>query len=163
MAGNSPAAAAAWILAALGVTACSPDTAQSENPSDNQPSAACAPETSMSDLKSTVLAEGEGAPIGNGQSAVVHYTGWLYDTTAPDNKGKQFDSSRERGQPFSFKVGAGRVIKGWDLGVCGMKVGDRRLLVIPPELGYGSRAAGGVIPANSTLLFDVELLAIDPR
>ena len=111
-------------------------------------------------LKYLLLAEGAGAAIEAGQSAMVHYTGWLYDQSLADGKGKKFDSSRDRGQPFSFPLGAGRVIKGWDLGVAGMKVGERRMLMIPAELGYGSRGAGGAIPPNADLLFDVELLGI---
>ncbi|MDE1941794.1 MAG: FKBP-type peptidyl-prolyl cis-trans isomerase [Betaproteobacteria bacterium] len=104
--------------------------------------------------------------IGNGRAAhsgdmvVVHYSGWLYDPTEPGNKGAKFDSSVDRGQPFSFRLGMGQVIRGWDEGVAGMKVGGQRTLVIPPELGYGSRGAGNVIPPNATLLFDVELLEI---
>jgi FKBP-type peptidyl-prolyl cis-trans isomerase len=94
--------------------------------------------------------------------AIVHYTGWLHDPAARDLRGKQFDSSRERGQPFSFPVGAGRVIRGWDQGVPGMKVGGIRQLVIPPSLAYGARSIGnGLIPPNSTLLFEVELLAVE--
>jgi len=118
------------------------------------------PETAMTEMQTTELAPGAGEAIVKGQSAVVHYTGWLYDPEAPDHKGTKFDSSRDRGQPFTFSVGAGRVIKGWDVGVDGMKVGGRRLLVIPASMGYGERGAGGIIPPNATLLFDVELLAI---
>jgi FKBP-type peptidyl-prolyl cis-trans isomerase len=107
-------------------------------------------------------AVGTGAPIAAGQVAVVHYTGWLYVPAAPEQKGEKFDSSRDRGDPFRFTIGAGQVIKGWDDGVAGMQVGGRRRLVIPAELGYGERGAGGgVIPPNATLLFDVELLAIE--
>jgi FKBP-type peptidyl-prolyl cis-trans isomerase len=107
------------------------------------------------------LATGEGAVIQAGQTAIVHYTGWLYDASAPDKKGRKFDSSRDRNQPFSFSLGAGEVIQGWDEGVAGMRAGGRRLLTIPPSMAYGSAGAGGVIPGNATLVFDVELLAID--
>jgi FKBP-type peptidyl-prolyl cis-trans isomerase len=90
----------------------------------------------------------------------VHYTGWLFAADAPDNKGRKFDSSLDRREPFDFRVGAGQVIAGWDQGVAGMQVGQQRRLVIPAELGYGARGAGGVIPGGATLVFDVELLEI---
>jgi FKBP-type peptidyl-prolyl cis-trans isomerase FkpA len=106
------------------------------------------------------LAPGNGAEIKSGQNALVHYTGWLYDAAAPENKGQKFDSSVDRNEPFEFPVGAGMVIKGWDEGVVGMKVGGKRRLVIPPEMGYGARGAGGVIPPGATLVFDVELVEI---
>ena len=108
----------------------------------------------------TELSDGAGAAVANGQTAVVHYTGWLYDAAAAENKGRKFDSSHDHGEPFAFEVGAGEVIRGWDLGVAGMKVGGRRRLVVPAELGYGARGAGGVIPCGATLVFDVELVAI---
>ena len=103
---------------------------------------------------------GTGAEAQSGRVVTVHYTGWLYDQTRPDHKGNKFDSSRDRNEPFSFNLGAGEVIRGWDEGVAGMKVGGRRTLTIPPDMGYGARGAGGVIPPNATLLFDVELLEI---
>ncbi len=103
---------------------------------------------------------GTGATAVAGKTVFVHYTGWLFDAAAPDNKGRKFDSSRDRGQPFSFPLGEGYVIQGWDKGVEGMQVGGQRTLTIPPELGYGARGAGGVIPPNATLVFDVELLDV---
>ena len=104
--------------------------------------------------------QGQGAEATPGHTVVVHYTGWLYDPAKPDSHGAKFDSSRDRSAPFTFPLGAGRVIKGWDQGVAGMKVGGHRTLVIPPQLGYGARGAGGVIPPNATLIFDVELLDV---
>jgi FKBP-type peptidyl-prolyl cis-trans isomerase FkpA len=107
------------------------------------------------------LEEGSGEAIAPGSTAVVHYTGWLYDPEAEDGKGRKFDSSVDRGQPFRFPLGARRVIRGWDEGVAGMKVGGKRRLIIPSEYGYGARGAGGLIPPNATLVFDVELLGIE--
>ncbi len=109
--------------------------------------------TTPSGLKYEVITAGTGATPKAGQTVIVHYTGTLDD-------GTKFDSSRDRNEPFKFKLGAGQVIKGWDEGLATMKVGDRRNLILPPELGYGSRGAGGVIPPNATLIFDVELLGI---
>ncbi|MFT8243294.1 FKBP-type peptidyl-prolyl cis-trans isomerase [Roseomonas sp. BN140053] len=103
---------------------------------------------------------GTGEEARSGQDVAVHYTGWLFDPSAPENKGRKFDSSRDRGDPFRFTLGQGMVIAGWDQGVAGMRVGGQRTLVIPPELGYGARGAGGVIPPNATLVFDVELLEV---
>jgi len=103
----------------------------------------------------TVLGSGDLAE--SGQHVSVHYTGWLYDQGV---KGKKFDSSKDRNDPFSFELGSGMVIKGWDEGVQGMRVGGTRVLVIPPDLGYGARGAGGVIPPNATLMFEVELLDV---
>jgi FKBP-type peptidyl-prolyl cis-trans isomerase FkpA len=100
---------------------------------------------------------GEGDEAKKGQSVTVHYTGWLFND---GEKGAKFDSSLDRRDPFVFSLGAGMVIRGWDEGVAGMKVGGERTLIIPAELGYGARGAGGVIPANATLQFDVQLLAV---
>jgi FKBP-type peptidyl-prolyl cis-trans isomerase FkpA len=104
---------------------------------------------------------GTGAEATPGHNVTVHYTGWLYDENASEHKGRKFDSSRDRNEPFVFALGAGQVIKGWDQGVAGMKVGGQRTLIIPPDLGYGTRGAGGVIPPNATLVFDVELLGVN--
>ncbi|HUX74196.1 MAG TPA: FKBP-type peptidyl-prolyl cis-trans isomerase [Steroidobacteraceae bacterium] len=104
---------------------------------------------------------GTGATVAVGETAVVDYTGWLYDPGAADDKGKEFDSSRGNATPLRFKLGAGRVIKGWDVGLQGMKVGGRRRLVIPPQFAYGERGAGGVIPPDATLVFDIDLIAIE--
>ena len=101
---------------------------------------------------------GTGAEAVSGQNVSVHYTGWLQEPGG--QKGKKFDSSVYRGSPFGFRLGAGQVIKGWDQGVAGMKVGGKRTLIIPSELGYGARGAGGVIPPNAILIFDVELLGV---
>ena len=114
----------------------------------------------VTELIKTDVVVGEGEEATAGKTVSVHYTGWLYDEAAPDHKGKKFDSSRDRGEAFDFPLGAGHVIKGWDQGVVGMKVGGQRTLVIPPDLAYGSRGAGRVIPANATLVFDVELLGV---
>ena len=103
----------------------------------------------------TVVGDGEAAAAGN--HVTVHYTGWLFEGGV---KGAKFDSSKDRNDPFAFPLGAGHVIRGWDEGVQGMKVGGTRVLTIPPELGYGARGAGGVIPPNATLLFEVELLGV---
>lgn len=106
----------------------------------------------------------EDTVVGTGDTAVagrpvnVHYTGWLFDPTAKDNRGRKFDSSKDRGQPFRFHLGAGQVIRGWDEGVQGMQVGGTRVLTIPAALGYGARGAGGVIPPNATLVFEVDFL-----
>jgi len=114
-------------------------------------------QTTASGLQYDDVVVGSGDEARAGQHVNVHYTGWLYQN---DQAGGKFDSSKDRGQPFSFPLGAGHVIRGWDEGVAGMKVGGTRRLIIPPELGYGARGAGGVIPPNATLLFEVELLGV---
>jgi len=131
-----------------------------------QPASAPAPVQPAAPTEPAVLVTDVVAGIGDealpGMVVIVHYTGWLYDPAATEHRGRKFDSSRDRGQPFSFHLGAGRVIRGWEQGIPGMKVGGTRRLVIPPDLAYGPRGAGdGVIPPNATLLFEVELLAVE--
>jgi FKBP-type peptidyl-prolyl cis-trans isomerase len=138
-----------------------PAAADAPAPSEPVADATVATGTEPMPMQKIELAPGAGAEIKSGQSALVHYTGWLYDAAAPENKGKKFDSSVDRNEPFEFPVGDGKVIKGWDEGVVGMKVGGKRRLVIPPEMGYGARGAGGgLIPGGATLVFDVELVEI---
>jgi len=115
----------------------------------------------MTKLITTDVKVGDGNVATAGKSVSVHYTGWLFDAAEPGYKGKKFDSSRDRNEPFVFPLGGGRVIKGWDVGVEGMKVGGQRTLIIPASMGYGSRGAGGVIPPDATLIFDVELLGVN--
>ena len=125
--------------------------------------AACGGDTERTNVTELIKQDGRvgtGAEAVAGRSVTVHYTGWLYDPTLADHKGAKFDSSRDRNEPFEFRLGAGEVIRGWDDGVAGMKVGGKRTLTIPPTLGYGPRGIGGVIPPNATLIFDVELLGV---
>jgi len=129
-------------------------TARAEQPATNMEAAG------MTELIKIDVKPGAGELAIPGKSVTVHYTGWLYDAAAPDHHGKKFDSSRDRNEPFIFPLGSGRVIAGWDQGVAGMKVGGQRTLIIPASLGYGTRGAGGVIPPNATLVFDVELLGV---
>ena len=115
----------------------------------------------VNSMQTVELKPGTGEAVTAGKIAVVQYTGWLYEASAKDNKGKQFDSSRTGGQPFKFPVGTGQVIKGWDQGVLGMKVGESRRLIIPADLAYGDSGAGGVIPPGATLVFDIDLIGIE--
>jgi len=124
------------------------------------PAKAAATMAAPTTLKMIDRKVGDGALAENGSPVAVHYTGYLWDAAAADNKGKKFDSSIDRKIPFGFIIGAGRVIKGWDEGVAGMKVGGQRTLIIPPDKGYGERGAGGAIPPNATLVFDVELMSV---
>jgi FKBP-type peptidyl-prolyl cis-trans isomerase FkpA len=144
-------------LCALALVAAACSKEQSPKPAAAA-AAAVAPPT---ELQKTDIVKGTGEGISLGQVAVVHYTGWLYDPAAPEQKGTKFDSSRDRGEPFKFAIGAGQVIRGWDEGVQGMQPGGQRRLVVPAEFGYGDRGAGGVIPPGATLIFDVELLKIE--
>lgn len=144
-----------WLAAMAGVLIAAAAIAEVSAP--QTPPTAPAPALLVTDLVS-----GIGDEALPGMIVIVHYAGWLYDSNAPDFRGRPFDSSRERGQPFSFPLGGGRVIRGWEQGIPGMKVGGLRRLVIPPALGYGSRNIGnGTIPPDSTLLFEVELLAVE--
>lgn len=150
-------------VVAYAVTACAkkeeqtqsaaPAPAVAASPVAGSPAAASNVVTTADGLKYEVLRQGNGPAAKAGQTVAVHYTGWLTD-------GTKFDSSVDRGQPFDFQLGAGQVIKGWDEGVAGMKVGEKRKLTIPSSLGYGDRGAGGKIPPGATLIFDVELLGI---
>ena len=121
------------------------------------------PGGSVAELERIDTLAGTGAVATSGSDVTVHYTGWLYDEKAPQRRGLKFDSSVDRGQPFTFLLGAGQVIRGWDDGVAGMKVGGKRTLLIPADLGYGSNGAGGVIPPGASLVFDVELLDVKPH
>jgi peptidylprolyl isomerase len=136
-------------VAAIGIAGGAPSAATAQS--------AGKPMTTASGLQITDTKVGTGASPKTGQICVMHYTGWLYQNGA---KGAKFDSSLDRGQPFEFQIGTGHVIKGWDEGVASMKIGGKRTLVIPPDLGYGARGAGGVIPPNATLIFEVELLEV---
>ena len=118
------------------------------------------PDSGITALQKTDITTGGGAEAKTGATVRVHYTGWLYDQAAPDHRGKQFDSSKDSGTPFDFRLGAGEVIQGWDDGVTGMKVGGKRVLTIPPALGYGAGGASGIIPPNATLIFEVELMDV---
>ncbi len=154
------------LLAAAFASGCAPggdsgNTGESAATADAQDSAAAAAETEITPgLTMRKLENGYGRAAVAGDLATVHYTGWLYDETAPDGRGKKFDSSVDRGTPFQFPVGAGRVIKGWDQGVVGMLIGEKRELRIAPELAYGDRGAGAAIPPGATLLFEVELMGL---
>ena len=115
----------------------------------------------MTELQKIDTTLGTGTEATPGKQVSVHYTGWLFDASAADQKGAKFDSSLDRGQLFDFPLAAGHVIRGWDEGVAGMKIGGKRTLIIPPDMGYGARGAGGVIPPNATLVFEVELHGVE--
>lgn len=121
------------------------------------------PGGSVAELQRIDEKTGTGAVATSGSDVTVHYTGWLYDEKAKDKRGEKFDSSVDRGEPFTFPLGGGQVIRGWDDGVAGMRVGGKRLLLIPSHYGYGSDGAGGVIPPNASLVFEVELLDVKPH
>ncbi len=156
------------ILAPFALTACSqPGSDYIAQPADIAPPVAATETVTeaasielASGLSARILREGGGVAAESGQIVVVHYTGWLYDPIAENNRGNKFDSSVDRDKYFSFMLGAGRVIKGWDQGVVGMNVGEKRELTIAPEMGYGERGAGDVIPPGATLVFEVELIEL---
>jgi FKBP-type peptidyl-prolyl cis-trans isomerase FkpA len=125
---------------------------------EEQPAAMA--DSGITSLQKQDVTPGTGAEATKGKAVRVHYTGWLYDASAADKRGRKFDSSKDRNEPFEFRLGAQEVIQGWDEGVAGMKVGGTRMLTIPPAMGYGARGAGGVIPPNATLVFEVELLDV---
>lgn len=153
---NAWAHAVRQVATTLGMAALAM-TALAQVPADAPPPAAPEPAVLVTDLSA-----GIGDEALPGMIVVVHYTGWLHDPAAKDQRGRKFDSSRDRGQPLSFPLGAGRVIRGWEQGLPGMRIGGTRRLVIPPSLAYGARGAGnGVIPPNATLVFDIELLAVE--
>ena len=143
---------------ALSLNACQ---AESTNKSPQEETAmTTSTQVNITQLQKIDTLPGTGREAEPGFNVSVHYTGWLYDAAAEGFKGKKFDSSVDRKQPFDFALGAGQVIQGWDEGFAGMKIGGKRTLIIPPEMGYGARGAGGVIPPNATLIFDVELLDV---
>ena len=157
-------AGTALVVAAL-VTFVVPASGQTpaKSPADSPPVSSTTVSkfgANVTDLKIVDQQQGTGAEAVAGKTVVVHYTGWLYDTTTADGHGQKFDSSVDRNVPFAFLLGSGKVIKGWDEGVAGMKVGGKRTLVIPPQKAYGEKGAGGVIPPNATLVFDVELIEV---
>ena len=139
-----------------------PSAQQPATPNVQSPSPTLASKigAQVTELKKIDVKQGDGTEASAGKAVIVHYTGWLYDPAAADGHGAKFDSSVDRKVPFGFILGVGKVIKGWDEGVAGMKVGGKRTLVIPPQMAYGERGAGGVIPPNATLLFDVELIEV---
>ena len=163
----------ASLLVALTLTGCDqqPATEQADASQDNnQAVTETAQETAQVSAKEVIVeitelvkidvVDGDGAEAQAGQEVIVHYTGWLYEPGAEDNKGEKFDSSVDRGDPFAFPLGGKRVIRGWEEGVVGMQVGGKRTLIIPSDMAYGDRGAGAVIPPGATLVFDVELLEI---
>ena len=146
-------AASAFFLTLVAASACTADTPSTAKDSSQM-------SNNASELIKKDLVVGQGREAEAGTNVTVHYTGWLYDPTAADGHGQKFDSSVDRGEPFVFFLGGGQVIQGWDEGVAGMTVVGKSTLILPPELGYGASGAGGVIPPNATLVFDVELLDV---
>ncbi len=146
-----------FCVAAVTVTAAACSPAEEAQSTEQEIQMA---QSNITELEKQDEQVGTGAEAVAGRPVTVHYTGWLWDEAKADHKGRKFDSSRDRNEPFQFRLGGGEVIRGWDEGVAGMKVGGKRTLTIPPAFGYGARGAGGVIPPNATLIFDVELLKV---
>ena len=154
-------------LILITLISCKAETTNSNSLSTNSANTNALPTKEKSAMTATITElqkvdtqVGTGREAEPGFNVSVHYTGWLYDDAAADKKGQKFDSSVDRKQPFKFDLGAGQVIQGWDEGFAGMKIGGKRTLIIPAEMGYGARGAGGAIPPNATLIFDVELLDV---
>ncbi len=150
--------ASVLVMAMFASSGCSADSNSSNSPTSKQEKPAMS--KSITELEKIDQVVGEGREAEAGTNVTVHYTGWLYDPSKPEGHGEKFDSSVDRREPFVFYLGGGQVIRGWDEGVAGMKIGGKRTLIIPSNMGYGERGAGGVIPPNATLVFDVELLGI---
>jgi len=147
-------------VAAAGMLALCLGYSAGGNAADANQDKSAAEKSEIATLVQTDILVGSGAEATDGKRLSMHYTGWLYNPGEPKNRGTKFDSSLDRGQPFSFVLGRGEVIRGWDVGVAGMKVGGKRTLVIPASMGYGARGAGRLIPPNATLVFEVELLGV---
>jgi FKBP-type peptidyl-prolyl cis-trans isomerase FkpA len=149
---------------AVTLNACKAESTASKTPNPSTPATSTKENTAMTntitELQKIDTQVGTGREAESGFNVTVHYTGWLYEAAAEGHKGKKFDSSLDRNQPFNFFLGGGQVIQGWDEGFAGMKIGGKRTLVIPSEMGYGARGAGGAIPPNAALIFDVELLDV---
>lgn len=150
--------ASALVMAMFATSGCSADSKTSDSQTSKQEKPAMS--KSITELVKIDQVVGEGREAEPGLNVTVHYTGWLYDPSKPEGHGEKFDSSVDRREPFVFYLGGGQVIRGWDEGVAGMKVGGKRTLIIPSHMAYGERGAGGVIPPYATLVFDVELLGI---
>lgn len=146
-------------ICVLGLSACQAET-NTANTNKTTTSGAKAMTVRITELQKIDTQVGTGREAEPGFNVTVHYTGWLYDAAAEEGKGKKFDSSLDRNQPFNFFLGGAQVIQGWDEGFAGMKIGGKRTLIIPSEMGYGARGAGAAIPPNADLIFDVELLGV---
>jgi FKBP-type peptidyl-prolyl cis-trans isomerase FkpA len=151
---------AAILTAMLATSGCQADSKTAPTPQPNNTATTGKLPMNITELVKNDTLAGQGREAEPGFNVTVHYTGWLYDPSKADGKGTKFDSSLDRHEPFVFFLGGGQVIRGWDEGFAGMKIGGKRTLIIPPDYGYGARGAGGVIPPNATLIFDVELLDI---